>query len=77
MQYGDGGFGGVAPEDELTITDLLYNHYKYTASPLAKRVLDNFKEELKKFVKVMPLEYKRILEQKKLEQKMDLAEVSD
>ncbi len=67
----------AAPEDELTITDLLYNHYKYTASPLAKRVLDSFKEELKKFVKVMPMEYKRILEQKKLEKKMDLAEVSD
>ena len=67
----------VSFEDELTITDLLHNHYKYTASPLAKRTLDNLKEELKKFVKVMPLEYKRILEQKKLEQRMDLAEVSD
>jgi len=67
----------VSFEDELTITDLLHNHYKYTASPLAKRTLDNLKEELKKFVKVMPLEYKRILEQKKLEQRMDLVEVSD
>ena len=82
----------VAPEDELTITDLLHNHHKYTGSPIARRILDNFsrgsgipphskrlagKEELKRFVKVMPLEYKRIIEQKKLEQKMDLTEVSD
>lgn len=51
---------------------LLHNHYKYTESPKAKGVLDNFNEEIKKFIKVLPLEYKRILEmragQKKLEE---------
>ena len=67
----------IAADDELTIADLLHNHYKYTNSLLAKKVLDNFKEELKNFIKVMPLEYKRILEQKILDQKMDLTEVSD
>jgi hypothetical protein len=40
-------------------------------------MLDGLNDELKKFVKAMPLEYKRILEQKKLEKKLDLAEVSD
>jgi len=64
-------------DDELTIRDLLHNHYRYTNSPVAKQMLDNFNDTLKKFVKVMPLEYKRILEQKKLEKKLDLAEVSD
>ena len=81
----------IEADDELTISDLLYNHYRYTKSPIARDILDNFsrgsgippryrsagKEYLKKFVKVMPLEYKRILEQKKLEKKMDLVEVSD
>ena len=67
----------VSLEDELTITDLLHNHHKYTNSLLAKKVLDNFKEELKNFIKVMPLEYKRILEQERLEKKMKLTEVSD
>src|SRR3989338_9252575 len=64
-------------DDELTIRDLLHNHYRYTNSPAAKKMLDGFNDELRKFVKVMPLEYKRILEQRKLEKKLDLAEVSD
>jgi len=67
----------INPDDAATINDLLRNHYNYTASPFARKVLDNFKEGLKKFVKVMPLEYKRILEQKRLEEKLDLVEVSD
>jgi glutamate synthase domain-containing protein 3 len=64
-------------DDEPAISDLLYNHHKYTASPLADKILKNFKEEAKKFVKVMPLEYKRILAQKKAEKKPDLAEMAD
>lgn len=64
-------------DDELTISDLLYNHHKYTGSPIADKILKNFREEVKRFVKVMPLEYKRILEQKKIEEKLDLVEVAD
>jgi glutamate synthase (NADPH/NADH) large chain len=64
-------------EDVETIKKLLANHIHATQSPVAKMILDNFKEEAKKFVKVMPLEYKRILEEKKVEKKLELAEVSD
>lgn len=64
-------------DDRAVINDLLHNHYVYTKSPIAKKVLDNFKAEFKKFVKVMPLEYKRILGQKELEVKLDLTEVAD
>jgi glutamate synthase domain-containing protein 3 len=64
-------------DDRLAITDLLHNHYTYTKSPLAKEILDNFSKELKRFVKVMPLEYKRILEQKEVGEKLDLMEVAD
>ena len=67
----------INPHDAATINGLLRNHYKYTASPFAGKALGDFKKELKKFIKVMPLEYKRILEQKKLEEKLDLVEVSD
>jgi glutamate synthase domain-containing protein 3 len=67
----------VASEDELTINDLLGNHYKYTASPVAKKILANFKNNMKKFVKVMPLEYKRILENTKITAKENASEVSD
>lgn len=64
-------------EDEMTVYNLIYNHHKYTQSSLAKEILDNFKNILKKFIKVMPLEYKRILEGKELEKKLELVEVSD
>ncbi|MFC1703188.1 glutamate synthase large subunit [Candidatus Omnitrophota bacterium] len=67
----------LVDEDETTIYNLLYNHYNCTQSPVAKKVLDNIKKELKKFVKIMPIEYKRILEGVRLEKKLDLTEVSD
>lgn len=62
-------------EDRDTIFYLLYRHYKYTKSEKAKRVIDNMDGELKKFIKVVPLEYKRILESAKIEE--DLAEALD
>ena len=64
-------------EDGSTINNLLVNHYKYTASPIAKKILDDFRNNMRKFVKVMPIEYKRVLESKGPEAKLDLAEVSD
>ncbi|MFA5337765.1 MAG: glutamate synthase-related protein, partial [Candidatus Omnitrophota bacterium] len=67
----------LSKEDETNIHNLLYNHFKYTNSTVAKALIDDFKKEIKKFIKVMPLEYKRILSAKKQERKLDLAEVSD
>jgi len=63
--------------DILTIQKLLENHFKYTESELAKGILDSFNDAVKIFVKVMPLEYKRILEGKAAEEKADLGVVSD
>ncbi len=64
-------------DDKVTIYDLLHNHHKYTGSSRAKKVLDRSSEELKKFIKVMPIEYKRILEGKAVEGDLGLLEVSD
>ena len=50
---------------------------KYTHSEVAKDILDNFDKRKKKFIKVMPIEYKRVLEGKEVERKLDLLEVSD
>ncbi|MEW5758947.1 MAG: glutamate synthase large subunit [Candidatus Omnitrophota bacterium] len=63
--------------DRDTLHNLIFNHYKYTKSTKAKFILDNFKQELKKFIKVMPLEYKRILEAREQEEKLGLGEPSD
>ncbi len=71
------GLERVKEGDRNTIYNLLHNHFKYTKSALAKKIIDNMHEELKKFVKVMPVEYKRILEGIKIEEKLDLAEAFD
>lgn len=70
-------FEPLDSEDEGTIKNLLHNHYRYTNSRRAKDLLDNFTKEKKKFVKVMPIEYKRILEGRELEAKMGVTEASD
>ena len=56
-------FEKIGAPDTGTIKNLLFNHYKYTQSPKAKHILDNFHKYADLFVKVMPLEYKRILEE--------------
>lgn len=46
-------------EEELK--GLLQNHVKYTESTVAKNILDNWTEYKPKFIKVMPKDYKRYL----------------
>jgi glutamate synthase (NADPH) large chain len=55
-------------DDELELQSLINNHYTYTRSALAEQILVNWDEFLPKFVKVIPLEYKKILSEMKLEQ---------
>jgi glutamate synthase (NADPH/NADH) large chain len=55
-------------EDEAELKELIQNHYNYTESELAGRMLNNWNEHLSKFVKVIPYEYKRVLEELKLEE---------
>jgi len=64
-------------DDAFTVRLLLENHYRATASNRAKIILDSFADYEQQFVKVMPMEYKRILELKKIEEKMHLGEVAD
>ena len=49
--------------DKERLKSLIKNHLRYTNSPKAKRILDNFENYLPKFIKVMPTEYKRVLMQ--------------
>ncbi|MFH1868363.1 MAG: glutamate synthase large subunit [Candidatus Omnitrophota bacterium] len=52
----------LTKDDIATVKGLLHNHYKYTKSSRAEKVLNNLNKEIKRFVKVMPIEYKRIFE---------------
>ena len=47
--------------DKQRLKNLITNHHRYTNSPKAKRILDNFDLYLPKFIKIMPTEYKRVL----------------
>jgi glutamate synthase (NADPH/NADH) large chain len=49
--------------DEERLHQLIENHLHYTGSSRAKLILDNWAEYLPKFVKVMPVEYRRALEE--------------
>ncbi len=49
-------------EDQETIRRLLENHVKLTDSTVAKGILANWEASLEYFVKVMPNDYRRVLE---------------
>ncbi len=47
--------------DALRLRQLIEKHLHYTNSPVARDILDNWSDYLPKFVKVMPVEYRRAL----------------
>ncbi len=49
------------PEDEKELHALVSAHYYHTGSPLARRMMDRWSEFLPSFLKVMPSEYKELL----------------
>ena len=52
-------------EDKQQLKSMLEAHLKYTGSRKAKSVLDNWQTMLPKFVKIMPIDYKRVLAERK------------
>ncbi|MBN1562585.1 MAG: glutamate synthase large subunit [Anaerolineae bacterium] len=55
-------------EDQDFLRDYLQRHVQYTGSTVAQQVLDNWHSTLPKFIKVVPFEYKRILQEQQLRQ---------
>ena len=51
----------VEPQDLNTLKTMIELHMKYTGSRKAKMILDSWPGMVSKFVKVMPLDYKRVL----------------
>ena len=51
--------------DETRLKGIIANHYSYTNSERAKEILENWSDYLSKFIKVMPVDYKRALENMK------------
>ena len=52
-----------ADADIVELKELIVNHQHYTGSAIAARVLAEFDAHLPRFVKVMPTDYKRVLEE--------------
>ena len=54
--------------DAERLRQLIQNQVRYTASTRAQHILDNWDEYLPKFVKVMPVEFRRALQEMQVEQ---------
>ncbi|MHC4266399.1 MAG: GltB/FmdC/FwdC-like GXGXG domain-containing protein, partial [Planctomycetota bacterium] len=49
-------------EDQDVLRDLIERHYQFTGSAQAERILDNWVDTIGKFVKVVPIDYRKALE---------------
>ena len=52
----------INSKDENDLKNLIKNHVKYTNSEKGKKILLNWREELKKFKKVIPRDYEKVLD---------------
>ncbi|NBC07338.1 MAG: glutamate synthase large subunit [Bacteroidetes bacterium] len=53
----------MTDEDDLQLKTLLENHFEFTQSERAKAILDAWPAERQHFTKVMPRDYKRVLQE--------------
>ncbi|MCD8289324.1 MAG: glutamate synthase large subunit [Prevotella sp.] len=51
--------------------ELVRQHYLYTGSALARRMLDDWNKYIDDFIQVVPIEYKRVLEEEKMRKLQD------
>jgi glutamate synthase (NADPH) large chain len=67
-------FANMSGMDAERLYQLISNHFRFTGSQRAKQILDNWAEMLPRFVKVMPVEYRRALREMELAQAAVAAE---
>ena len=53
---------GIEDEDQNILKDMIQKHLEYTESTVAQKILDNWADSIASFVKVMPNDYKRMLQ---------------
>ncbi len=71
---------GLRPLHEQSIPEvrnLLYNHVRYTESPIAERILNNWSEYVSKFVRVMPKDYADAIDARKQSTFKEMAHVAE
>jgi glutamate synthase domain-containing protein 3 len=55
------GFDGITPDEAVELRTWVEEHRERTGSPVAGRLLEDWRGTLNRFVKVMPHDYKRAL----------------
>ncbi len=60
----------LSQEDAQILHDMVTRHFAYTASSVAKFVLDDFENQLKNFIKVFPRDYKKALAERSQKSKV-------
>ena len=55
------GLETLSDKDIAKLKEMLENHVKYTGSDVAENMLNNWSEEVKNFVKVIPNDYKKVI----------------
>ncbi len=69
--------GPISDPDELKrLHSLIVRHQQYTESEVARRILGDWNAYAAKFVKVLPTEYRMVLERQHLNLKSDLARLA-
>jgi glutamate synthase (NADPH/NADH) large chain len=63
-------------EDEKQLRGMIENHFRFTGSTRAQMILENWESRLPLFVKIMPVEYRKVLERMHLEEFRDDETVS-
>jgi glutamate synthase domain-containing protein 2/glutamate synthase domain-containing protein 3 len=58
-------------EDKKLLRDLIERHLKWTASKRAQQILDAWPDMIGKFVKVIPIDYRRVLEKMRAAEQRD------
>jgi glutamate synthase (NADPH/NADH) large chain len=53
--------------DSEELYRLISAHAQYTQSPIAKKILSDWNNALKRFIKITPIEYKKVLQEEKME----------
>jgi glutamate synthase (NADPH/NADH) large chain len=53
--------------DNEELRSLIAAHERYTHSPIAQRILNEWENYVKRFIKILPIEYKKVLHEEKME----------
>ena len=62
------------PEDIATLRNMIEDHLRHTGSGPAGQILDNWQQALPRFKKIMPRDYRRVLEERKRREEQQLEE---